>query len=99
MHFHAAVRCLQAVAAQVSPAARLRGDEHLPVPGLERCDPADGPVHPVRDGAERVVVELVICPGLMVPSGSIESQRSQIVVAPIVTGYSHDGQPRSSSSR
>ena len=33
----------------------------------------------------------VISPGLIVPSGSIESQRSQIVVAPIVTGYSHDG--------
>jgi hypothetical protein len=37
-------------------------------------------------------------PGLMLPSGSMESQRSQIVVAPIVTGYSQDGFSRWSSS-
>ena len=35
----------------------------------------------------------------MVPSGSMESQRSHTVVAPMVTGYSQDGQPSSSSSR
>ena len=44
-------------------------------------------------------MKLVISPGLMVPSGSIESQRSQIVVAPIVTVYSHDGQLRSQQKR
>jgi hypothetical protein len=38
-------------------------------------------------------------PGFTLPSGSIESQRSQMVVAPIVTAYSHDGGAVSSSMR
>src|SRR5260370_719443 len=39
------------------PAARPRRDEHSSVAGLERRDPADDPVDPVRDGTQRVVVE------------------------------------------
>ena len=38
-------------------------------------------------------MKLVISAGLMLPSGSMESQRSQMVVAPMVTGYSQLGQP------
>ena len=46
----------------------------------------DHVVDPVGDRAERVVVEGGHLAGVDVPSGSMQSQRSQIVVAPIVTG-------------
>ena len=48
-------------------------------------------VQPVCDCPEGVVVEEVISPGLMLPSGSMLSHRSHTVVAPIVTGYNQEG--------
>ena len=40
-----------------------------------------------------------ISPGLTKPSGRRLSQRSPMVVAPMVTGYSHEGQSRCVSKR
>ncbi len=37
------------------------------------------------------MLKLVISPGFTLPSGSSESHRSQIVVAPCATGASQDG--------
>ena len=90
---------LQARAAPGQVAAGPRGHEHLGVPGLQRRDARDRAVHPVGDGAERVVVEaghlagVDACrPAASSPTAPRSSSR------PCVTGYSHDGHSRCSSS-
>src|SRR5215207_11532397 len=44
-------------ACPMNAAARLRGDQHPGVTRLERCDPTNDLVHPVRHRTESVVIE------------------------------------------
>jgi hypothetical protein len=66
-------------------AARLRRNQDSGIPRLEGAMPPMLRCIHVGNGAPGVVVEARHLPGLIVPSGSIESHRSQIVVAPMLT--------------
>ena len=88
-----AVRRQQLGARRGEPAAGLRGDEQVLVRrrGLVEIEAGHDAHHPVADGAVRVVVERVHADVLEALSGFCPSHRSQIVVAPCVIGYSHEG--------
>lgn len=68
------------------PTTRTRRDSNCRVARFEWRDASDRSVDPVGDRAECIVVEARHLPRVDRAVGSIESQRSQTVVAPIVTG-------------
>ena len=73
--------------AEVTPPPGTGANCRARYPGSSGSDASDRLVHPVGHGAERVVVERGhLSPVLIVPSGSMLSQRSHMVVAPIVIG-------------